>query len=158
MYSKGVGQIQRKVCQRLVSIDCGCSFCPGVPQSCRAPAAGAVWQACLAASAQSVCNRPPSTLASWASETTHLSIFSLMVFTTLPPFSNYKLQPAFNFFFFFFSLTHILFSYYPQKVTLSFSKLGRYIDPLSSFLILFFPGKLPLSLVTLPGNASAWFV
>lgn len=137
MYSKGVGQIQRKVCQRLVSIDCGCSFCPGVPQSCRAPAAGAVWQACLAASAQSVCNRPPSPPC------------------LLSAITSYS-QPSTSFFFF--SLTHILFSYYPQKVTLSFSKLGRYIDPLSSFLILFFPGKLPLSLVTLPGNASAWFV
>lgn len=28
---KGVGQIQRKVCQRLLSIGCGCSPCAGVP-------------------------------------------------------------------------------------------------------------------------------
>lgn len=150
MYSKGVGQIQRKVCQRLVSIDCGCSFCPGVPQSCRAPAAGAVWQACLAASAQSVCNRPPSTLASWASETTHLSIFSLMVFTTLPPFSNYKLQPAFNFFFFFLSHTHTFFLLSPESNSFF---LQTWEIHRSSFKLLdfIFPWK-----VTLESYYSSW--
>lgn len=76
----------------------------------------------------------------------------------LASFQQLQVTASLQLLFFFFSLTHILFSYYPQKVTLSFSKLGRYIDPLSSFLILFFPGKLRLSLITLPGNASAWFV
>lgn len=40
----------------------------------------------------------------------------------------------------------------PQKLE-QYIRLGGYIGPLSKFLILFFPGKLPLSLAALPRNA-----
>lgn len=43
----------------------------------------------------------------------------------------------------------------PQKPE-QYIRLCGHIGLLSKFLILFFPGKSPWSLATVPGNASAW--